>query len=469
MHGTDGTEKMRDLTPVRRKNGPAARGTGRNTGEAEQVGPTYTSADHHDSFELTLPPQPRSVAMARSQVRDLLVSLGRQDLVDPAVLLVSEIVTNALLHAGTDIDLTARVDDAGVRIEVRDGSLHLPSRRRYAATAGTGRGLLMLESLVDDWGVTRHRDGKTVWFRVSGRESDADAVRRTDGTVRSRAGADTVPVELQNMPLLLHAAWQEHAEALLREYLLASLDSEGDDPIQTHADATDAIAVIEEHVPWVAVDMATERLMGAAVEPLVSAARVQVPVPIGSVPHFGTLDRAIEAALDLSREGLVLTPPTQPEVQAFRRWLCRQVLRQATGSAPEPWTVPDDGRQEPAVPEEWDPGSITEARRGIIAANQSSQIVAVSAEAARILGYDDGAALVGRRIVSIVPERYRQAHVAGFTMYLLVGRRPLLDQPVVVPALRRDGTEVDVELVVRDHGLGEGHSILLADIRLAEG
>ena len=52
----------------------------------------------------------------------------------------------------------------------------------------------------------------------------------------------------------------------------------------------------------------------------------------------------------------------------------------------------------------------------------------MSPEAAAILGYDDAAELVGQRIVSIVPERYRQAHVAGFTMYLLVGRKPLLDR-----------------------------------------
>ena len=58
--------------------------------------------------------------------------------------------------------------------------------------------------------------------------------------------------------------------------------------------------------------------------------------------HFATLDRAIEAALDLSREGLVLTPPTQPEVQAFRKWICRQVLSQASGARPEPWRVPAD-------------------------------------------------------------------------------------------------------------------------------
>ena len=74
------------------------------------------------------------------------------------------------------------------------------------------------------------------------------------------------------MPLLLHAAWQEHAEALLREYLLASLDDEVDseDPIQMHADATDAIAVLEEHVPRRGLDVA-RRPDGRAIEPLVSA------------------------------------------------------------------------------------------------------------------------------------------------------------------------------------------------------
>ncbi len=72
---------------------------------------------------------------------------------------------------------------------------------------------------------------------------------------------------------------------------------------------------------------------------------------------------------------------------------------------------------------------------------------------------------MGRRIVTIIPERYRQAHVAGFTMYLLVGRKPLLDTTVVVPALRRDGTEVEVELTVRSPAAGNGQSVLLADIR----
>ena len=427
--------------------------------------------DESDSFEVRLPPQPSSVAEARHQIRDLLVRSGRNDLSETAVLLVSEVVTNALLHAGTDIDLAGSVGPDGLRVAVRDGSMHLPSRRRYATTAGTGRGLLMLEAMVDDWGITQHSDGKTVWFRLAHADgSDGSTSPRTRSRRGNGTASDSVPVQLHNMPLLLHAAWQEHAEGLLREYLLANLDTDNGsgDPIQMHADATDAIAVLEEHVPHTQVAMAPDELMDDATEPGVSAARLDVPVPLESVPHFETLDRAIEAALDLSREGMVLTPPTQPEVQLFRRWLCRQVLGQAAGGAPEPWAVPSSDQAFLELPPDWDPGTVTDSAEALVAADHSSRILALSGAALELLGYDDPAGLVGTRIVSIIPERYRQAHVAGFTMYLLVGRRPLLGRPVVVPALRRDGSEVMVELLVRDKAAGPGQSVLVARLRAME-
>lgn len=428
-----------------------------------------TEATAQGSFEQRLEPQPWSVSEARRQVRDLLLSSDREDLLDPTLLLVSEVVTNALLHAGTSIDLAATLDDSGLRVEVGDGSQHLPSLRRYGATAGTGRGLQMLETLVDDWGVTLHGRGKTVWFHVSGQDQGPEPpqVRRDEDEA---TGRESVAVQLENVPLLLHAAWQEHAEALLREYLLASLDGDAlglqVDPIQVHAEATDAIALLEEHIPRASVTVAPEELMTEATEPNVSADRIEVPIPAASVAHFDTLDRAIQSALDLSEEGLVLTPLTQPEVQAFRRWLCRQVVRQAAGGRPEPWTVPEDVLPSPLPPPGWDPQVVTSASHGLIAADEQSQILAVSREAADLLGYD-AAELVGRRIVSIIPERYRQAHVSGFTMYLLVGRRPLLDQVVVVPALRRDGTEIDIELDVRAQAVGDGREIFLAGIRAA--
>ena len=52
-------------------------------------------------------------------------------------------------------------------------------------------------------------------------------------------------------------------------------------------------------------------------------------------------------------------------------------------------------------------------------------------------------------------------------MYLLVGPQAAAGPPGAVPALRRDGSEVEVELTVRRPALGSGQSVLLADIRLA--
>lgn len=432
--------------------------------------PEGAGASKTQNLNVTLPPQPASVAEARQLVRGLLIGSGREDLLDTAVLLVSELVTNALLHAATDIGVSATLDGEGLHVGVTDGSRHLPSRREYGPTSGTGRGLLMLESMVDEWGVTQRRDGKTVWFRLSAAEEhpSAPALADTSPPQRLRSRQETVPVELRNMPLLLHAAWQEHAEALLREYLLVGLESDDGDPIQMHADATDAIAVLEEYIPRPPVPMEPDRIMGDAIEPRVSASRLEVPVPVDSVSHFETLDRAIEAALDLSEDGLVLTPPTQPEVQAFRRWLVRQVLDQANGGIAEPWSVPKEHGDLLAAPPEWVPESVSDADHPAIAADHANRILAVSRPAAEMLGYDNARELVGERIVTIVPERYRQAHVAGFTMYLLVGRRPLIDSPVVVPALRRDGTEVDVVLLVREQAVSPGRSVLLADLRLAE-
>lgn len=399
-------------------------------------------------------------------IRELLAGADRDDLIETAVLLVSEVVTNALLHAGTPIDVAASLDEDGLRVEVGDGSLHLPVRRRYATTAGTGRGLLMLEQLVDDWGVSRHQRGKTVWFRLDAGDHQPGGIveeRPDDGSQPDEPA--TVDVELRNLPLLLHAAWQEHAEGLLRELLLVSLDDEADiDPIQMHAEANDAIAVLAEHVPRLEVDVEGDRLMQGATEPVVSVARLVVPVPVRSVPHFRTLDRAIEASLDLARRGITFTPPTQPEIQVFRRWVCRQVLDQAAGRAPVPFSAEGEAPPPPRFELDWDPVAVTSATTGRIAADEANRILAVSRQALELLGYDDAEQLVGRRLVAIIPERFRQAHVAGFTLFLLTGRRPLLDRQVTLPALRRDGSEVLVRLRIQAQAGGEGRTVLVAEL-----
>lgn len=394
-------------------------------------------------------------------IRECLVEAGRDDLVETAELLVSEIVTNALVHAGTPIDVGFSFIDGGLRVEVTDGSPHAPSPRGYGPSAGTGRGLMLLEEMVDEWGVVADEPGKTVWFQIASR---SDQERSPAPAAVARVRTETLDVRLLDVPLLLHEAWRQHAESLLREYLLASLDFEDEDPITTHAEASDAIALLAEHIPASGVTEDPRHVMVAATEPLVTSPLVEMPVPVRSVPHFATLERTILTALAMAEEGLFLTPPTQPEVQGLRAWLCGQVITQSQGADPTPWSAVLEAPRQEVRELAWDADPVRRAGTGVVAGDDEDRIVAVSPRALTVLGYDDAADLVGRRLVELVPERYRQAHLAGFTLHFLTGRAPLIGHTVVVPALRRDGSEVEVELTIRVHRTTDGRTVFVADL-----
>lgn len=406
-------------------------------------------------------------------VRDVLASARRDDLVETAQLLVSEVVTNALVHAGTPIDFHAFVGGAGLRVEVSDGSKSPPSPRSYAGMAGTGRGLHLLQQLGDRWGTLTHPDGKTVWFELDGQDDQDEMVRTPataegagDGSAAGAHGEGVVDVVLLNTPLLLHSAWQEHAEALLREYLLVTLgDDDATQALEAHAAASDAMSLLHEHIPEPDLGEDPERLMEQAVDPDVSSQRVMIPVPRTSVPHFGVLDETMENALALSESGVFLTPPVQPEVRQLRRWLCREVSRQATG---EPlstwWSDPHEKTAGMFPPIYWEDEVMTTPGQALIAADTRGLVVVASRPACELLGYLAPTELVGRRLVSIIPARYHQAHLAGLTLHLSNGRRPLLDRAVVVPLLRRDGSEVMVEMVVEARRPAAGGHLFVASL-----
>jgi PAS domain S-box-containing protein len=255
------------------------------------------------------------------------------------------------------------------------------------------------------------------------------------------------------------------AESLLREYLLARLDDEnGTDEIERHAAASDAMALLQEQVPAPELDESPDALMAAAVEPFVSAERVLVRVPSSSVPHFALLHEILETATDMADAGTLLTPPTQPEVQCLRKWLCSEVVDQSDGRSPEPWDADVEDATPPRNPALWDPSVVSDAATAMLAADDTNRILAVSPAALALLGYDDSSELVLRRLVEIIPRRYRQAHLAGFTLHLFAGRSPLLSTTVVVPALCRDGSEVTVQLRVTSHRLPEGRKAFVAEL-----
>lgn len=430
-------------------------------------------------LSVLLPPDSASVGAARRQVRGALVGIGRDDLVDDALLVTSELVTNALLHAGTEIGLEASYQSPGFLVEVTDRSHRVPQPRSYGDEAGTGRGLQLVQSLSDDWGFTSHVAGKTVWFSISrpyadppeGHPSTADSVPIPSWPINPGAVRDdeTVDVHLLNMPLLLHAAWREQAQAMLRDFFLAQW-TEGDEIalIQGHAAATDVIGLLDEQVPLFSDGFGHEELISPAVEPEVTLERVTLHVPVDSVAHFASLEGTGERAKLMSEQGALLTPPPLPEVRAFRRWFCRQVLEQALGLAPEPWVMPDHDEAPSAPPHGWDATTVTLSATGLIASDAEGCILAVSGPAATLLGYDDPGELVGTRLVAVVPERFRQAHLAGLTLYLVTGRRPILGRPLTLPALRRDDSEVLVQLTVRTQDVPQSRPVLVAEIRAAD-
>jgi PAS domain S-box-containing protein len=140
------------------------------------------------SFE----PVGRSVATARSFVRDTLQGWGFADIVDDAVVLTSELVTNAVVHAGTSADVLCLRSDEGVRIEVAD---RYPEReiplQGSPVNMGSpdregGRGLQLCAALAGRWGVEYTSTHKQVWFQL-------DLPARAVGT---RAAGPSLPSAL---------------------------------------------------------------------------------------------------------------------------------------------------------------------------------------------------------------------------------------------------------------------------------
>ncbi|KOU64652.1 phosphatase [Streptomyces sp. XY58] len=123
--------------------------------------------------------EPERIAGARRQVRELLHDWADEEQVDSAVLMVSEMVTNVLMHTDGDALLVAEaVGELGerrLRVEVADSSDELPHKRHPGEMASSGRGVLLTEMLADAWGVDPRGEGKSIWFELYEQSKRPDA------------------------------------------------------------------------------------------------------------------------------------------------------------------------------------------------------------------------------------------------------------------------------------------------------
>ena len=118
------------------------------------------------SASASFPAAPASVPTARRFVQATLARFGLTAAWDAAELLVSEVVTNAVLHARTEFTVEVQREGDLVRVSVHDQSAAIPRQRNHGTDSTTGRGMRLVATLAVAWGVERHAGGKAVWFEV---------------------------------------------------------------------------------------------------------------------------------------------------------------------------------------------------------------------------------------------------------------------------------------------------------------
>jgi anti-sigma regulatory factor (Ser/Thr protein kinase) len=122
-------------------------------------------------LRLDLEPNPEAPSLARAAITGFCENLtSAQPVLSTLVLLVSEVVTNAVIHPNlkepAEIRFCARVADHGIRIEVTDRGSGFTPRARDPTQVGGGYGLYLLSKVASRWGVER-RNGTMVWFEVA--------------------------------------------------------------------------------------------------------------------------------------------------------------------------------------------------------------------------------------------------------------------------------------------------------------
>lgn len=305
------------------------------------------SAGWSQTVASTLQPDPASTPRARALVRELLADSPHQSLLDRAELCVSELVTNAILHAATEVDLRVTAGPDGLRVSVRDRSPALPALERHSTTASTGRGLAMVVAVADDWGVDfGDGPGKSVWCTLVPRTPDRQPPdihevlndwRLTLSEVdRAPAAPGTTDVVLMGYPVDLGLALQEHYDAVVREcQLLVAPRPAGH---ELPANLVELARALAERYP-------TELSLLARPDPrrLAAEARGEATVDLSypwseqETPALRSLLRIFDEVDARARAGELLVPGITPDLVRLRAWVFDEFMRQPHGHPPVPW------------------------------------------------------------------------------------------------------------------------------------
>ena len=279
-----------------------------------------------------------SVTSARRFVADVVRSWGFDaDLADDAALCTAELVTNAILHAHTGIDLVVRRLGGGVRVDVRDRSSKPVEVLVSTVAPGeasvlddetmSGRGLLVVEGIAAAWGVDYGADGKTVWFTVG--DADDPAHRRTFAPA-APTRPDRHPVLLAGIPVRVSVASGNNVDDVLREVQLLAIDDVHARGISPSL-VTDVERALRQSAPG---RHASRRAAAAALRRGDDRYDLEIRVGGGAGDQLDRLNGLLEEVAARCEAGVLLSLAPSSEVIAFRRWCASEVHAQLAGRAP---------------------------------------------------------------------------------------------------------------------------------------
>lgn len=297
---------------------------------------------------LSLEADPASVRKARAWVREILTRLDRHDIVSPAELGVSELVTNAILHGTPPITVRVRGTRDHPRVEIRDSSprppavnIELTDEEHLLSTFGRGLGLVALHAHA--WGADLTPEGKVVWFEPAEDPPDGNNltgdVFDLDQTVQelvTESGATDVPirVRLLDMPVALYRRFRMRYYELGRELRLLALAHGDDYPVA--AELAEVFLRTEQERRLTRGAEQLDALLASEDD----RGDVELLVPHTSPQTSAKLLETLERADRFCREQRLLVLSASPVDLAFQRWYLGEIARQAAGEQPSAWPGP---------------------------------------------------------------------------------------------------------------------------------
>lgn len=269
----------------------------------------------HDALKVArreFPAASETAAAAREFVHDTLLSWGVPDPFDDVILLVSELVTNAVIHARSGLEVTVRRGEGSTEVMVTDSAPERPVPQAGPLTVDTspsdgeervgGLGLALASAIASSWGVSYGRSDKAVWFRIEDQPSEQPSLQspqvRKGGSRPARPSAwsalDSALGSRLSLPQLLERTVEHATSALGGDAAYVALATSD----ETMWEVRSAVGLTPDGAPWRPIRIRTEETFSSA-----------APEPVAAINDDLMIARANRGALARAGMRSLVTAP----------------------------------------------------------------------------------------------------------------------------------------------------------------